>query len=88
MKTRVNITLDYGVYKDAKSKIKNLSAFIEKCLDNYNKGIDYRRKINADKNTYYDAVQEYANGDKTKFENIINCKWIEDADYNESIKKK
>lgn len=35
MKTRINISLEYGIIEQARTKIKNLSAFFEVCLKNY-----------------------------------------------------
>lgn len=75
MKKRYNISIEFEIMEEAKTKIKNISAFIEKCLDNYNKGINTRRNINASKNAYYDAINKY--GGKEKLEKIINTKWLD-----------
>lgn len=57
MKKRINISIDQEVWKEAKKKINNLSAYLEKCLKNLTKT---KKEINKEekKSSEYDSITE------------------------------
>lgn len=93
MKERINLSLEYEVVEQARKSIKNLSAFVEVCLKNYNKNLE--KKILSERQTkeslkrqFPGASNEYINDlyIKTKHEEkkwddlvrIAETKWTED----------
>lgn len=70
MKKRINISIDYSIYRAVKDNgnIKNLSKFIEQCLYNHLTG-----------NTNYRKTENFGNFEITpNLVEIANTKWMED----------
>lgn len=56
MKKRINISIDQEVWTEAKKKINNLSAYLEKCLKNLTKTKKEINKVEEKKSSEYDEI--------------------------------
>lgn len=74
MKKRINITIEYAILEEAQKTIHNLSAFLEKCLQNY---LIYSKDMKPKKIIYEDLTEEEKKTIKNNIE-IANVKWWED----------
>lgn len=74
MKKRVNISIEYGILCEAQKTIHNLSAFLEKCLQNY---LIYS-KDKKPKTIIYESLTEEEKKTIKKNIDIANVKWWED----------
>ena len=74
MKKRINITIEYGILEEAQKTIHNMSAFLEKCLQNY---LIYS-KDKKPKKIIYESLTEEEKKTMQKQIDIANVKWWED----------
>ncbi len=74
MKKRINITIEYAILEEAQKTIHNLSAFLEKCLQNY---LIYS-KDRKPKNIIYEELTEEEKKTIKNNIDIANVKWWED----------
>lgn len=74
MKKRINITIEYAILAEAQKTIHNLSAFLEKCLQNY---LIYSKVQKPKKIIYEELSEEEKKTIKNNIE-IANVKWWED----------
>ncbi len=74
MKKRINITIEYAILEEAQKTIHNISAFLEKCLQNY---LIYS-KDRKPKNIIYEELTEEEKKTIKSNIDIANVKWWED----------
>lgn len=74
MKERINISIEYGILTEARKTIHNMSAFLEKCLQNY---LIYSKDKKPKKIIYEELSEEEKKTIKNNID-IANVKWWED----------
>lgn len=74
MKKRINITIEYAILEEAQKTIHNISAFLEKCLQNY---LIYSKDRKPKNIIYEELTEEEKKTMKNNIE-VSNVKWWED----------